>query len=96
MSTYCTITDAGNTYNIEDLKNSLKPGGTKEYKGRIYTLGADTKQLIVDDAKAKSQITFNGVAMPPIPINAYKCGLTHRCTLKHTMRYIIYQCWFYV
>lgn len=61
ISDYSTATDAGNADNLEDLKNSLKSGETRSYKGREYTLSADEKQLIATDAVIKAtQITFNG------------------------------------
>lgn len=66
LSTYCSSTGAGNPDNIEDLKNSLQPGKTKEYKGRTYTLG-ESKRLIVTDAKAKApEISFNGTLYPTL------------------------------
>lgn len=60
LSAYCDKTYAGDYDTLLDLKTSLQPDETKEYKGRTYTFG-EKRQLIVTDADPKvPPVLFNG------------------------------------
>lgn len=67
LSAYCNSTYAGNYDNLSKIISGLQPGETSEYKGRVYTLSIEVKQLTVIDCEAKAPIiTFNGTLYPTL------------------------------